>query len=401
MCEATSVSTKSLTDKIVEESRKKDFFSDSGKSLVDLIQEKAKNIYSATTDGSLNFEEIFHVLELMPNYLRMEGGKSFVSPYNIFTNIKEEFSEFKNEIVTDNARLIINIINDGIYSYDQKFQEKGREYQYFFKELAGKTNCSLDVFNLNYDTWMEQTLTSYNDGFIDIPGYCNKMQRFEISEYYTKDERHTISHLHGQILFEYPEFTHNDNFKYAFYDPKNTLYKYSTYEQARDFRTRSIRSNESTQAGENIFRSNLITGLMKTEKLLWNPMAAYHNKLMNSLLSNTRLLIIGYGFGDLYINALLEQYIAMHYADKKVAVVDYVDRSEKALLEYIPGNSFFSPSAKSIFMKRIFGNDYWCHNRPEKDIYYSEKQDACVCICGFKDAIEYHMDDILEIVGEK
>ena len=406
MYEATSVSTRSLTDKIINKCRDIGPFSKSRKSLVDAILENAKVIYPSVicpmeTKGPvypLNFEEIFHVLEVIPNYLRNHGQKAFVSPYHIFTCIKEEFSGLTNEEVIENARLIIDTINDEIYSYDRLFHENGQEYSYFFNKLIDESHCCLDVFNLNYDTWMEQSLVEYNDGFVDIPGYEKTMKRFDIGEYYKKDKRHTVSHLHGQILFEYPEFMENDINRYSFQDPKNTLYKYSNYEQAKSFRKRSVRSDDHTQSGENIFRSNLVTGLMKTDKLLWNPMAAYHNRLMNSLVENSRLILIGYGFGDIYINSLLEQYNAMHYNDKKVVMIDHVVWDEKKWWEFQPDTPFLSPSAKAIFAKRIFRNDYWCHGMPRKNIYYSDDNSACIYIGGFRDAIEKHIDDILKMM---
>ena len=401
MCDMTEVSTSSLTKKIIKKCQEVGPFSKSDKSLVEAIIENARNIYPLETEESaypMNFEEIFHVLELIPNYLRKQGLKAFVSPYHIFTYIKEEFSGLTNEKVLENARIIIDTINDEIYSYDRLFPKNGQAYCSFFNQLIKESECYIDVFNLNYDTWMEQSLAEYNDGFVDIPGYEKKMKRFDIREYYKKDGRNTVSHLHGQILFEYPEFTKNDINKYSYQDPKNLLYKYANYKQAKDFRKRSARSDDHTQSGENIFRFNLITGLMKTDKLLWNPMAAYHNRLMNSLMENSRLILIGYGFGDIYINSLLEQYNAMHYNDRKVVMIDYVKCNEENIWKIRAGNSFLTLSAKTIFAKRIFHRGNWCHTIPEKDIYYSDDNNACICIRGFRDAIEKHIDEILEVL---
>lgn len=407
MCEATSVSTSSLTKKIIDKCEDIERIPKSNKTLIDAILENAKQIYSTEMENSniskgleypMNFEEIFHVLELMPNYLSNSRLKNFISPYRILTDIKETFSNLTLNTVFKNERCIIDTINDEIYDYDCLFQKKGKEYSSFFRQLIDSSGCQLDVFNLNYDTWMEQSLKEYNDGFVDIPGYENKMKRFDVREYYKRDERHIVSHIHGQILFEYPEFITNDTNKYTFQDPRNSLYKYCSYEQAKSFRKRSARSDEYTQAGENIFRCNLITGLMKTEKLLWNPMAAYHNRLMNSLIENSRLLLIGYGFGDIYINALLEQYNAMHYNDKQVVMIDYVDYKKETWWDFPPHKSFFTPDAKTVFVKRIFQRDDWCHGRPKKDIYYSDDNSVCICICGFKKTIENHMDEILKVI---
>ena len=67
---------------------------------------------------------------------------------------------------------------------------------------------------------------------------------------------------------------------------------------------------------------------MKNDKLLWNPFIAYHNKLVNSLLSNPNLIIIGYGFSDLYLNRLLLQYHNNFFDNKKTLIIDYIDKNK-------------------------------------------------------------------------
>ena len=139
----------------------------------------------------------------------------------------------------------------------------------------------------------------------NIPSSQICKKDFDITEYLKQDDRHTVSHLHGQIHFEYPEFDIVQNNEYFKREEVYTLYKYNNYVDAKKHREQSIRTPDKTQYGNALFTSNIITGLMKNDKLLWNPFIAYHNKLVNSLLSNPNLIIIGYGFSDLYLNTTI------------------------------------------------------------------------------------------------
>lgn len=255
-----------------------------------------------------------------------------------------------------------------------------------------------DVFNLNYDTWVEQALCEYNDGFIEISNYEKIMKRFDIAEYLKKDDRHTISHLHGQICFEYPEFEIEDINRFAFKESHNTLYKYVDFSAARSYRERSVRSSDHTQSGENLFRTNIVTGLMKTDKLLWNPLIMYHNKLTNSLISNQRLILIGYGFSDLYINNLLIQYNEIHYNDRKVIMIDYIpDEDWQSQVEHP-----FNPGEKACFTNLMFKDDYWYRRNPfapEPEYYCSNDKMACIFKKGFYDVIDNHLFDVIKFIS--
>ena len=80
MIEATGVSTKSLTEKVISKCKKYKINQESEKSVVDVICDKFLSVYnkeiSAESEAStiekitsiISFEDIFHVLELLPNY---------------------------------------------------------------------------------------------------------------------------------------------------------------------------------------------------------------------------------------------------------------------------------------------------------------------------------------------
>ncbi len=401
MIEATGVSTKSLTEKVISKCKKYKINQESEKSVVDVICDKFLSVYnkeiSAESEAStiekitsiISFEDIFHVLELLPNYKKNKYGyKGHISAYTIFSELNNEFEKLDMKSVYLSAQEIIDVINDEIFNYDCEFNKKGKDFKRFFDEISSEGNYKFDVFNLNYDTWMEQTLKDYNDGFIKIPEGNGKMQRFDINEYLKEDDRHTISHLHGQICFEYPDFKVDEVNRYVYKESHNTLYKYNNYNDAKDYRLRSAHSGDSTQSGENLFRTNIVTGLMKTDKLLWNPLNVYHNRFMNALLKNKRLILIGYGFSDLYINSLLYQYNAKHFEDRKMVMIDYVsDDDWQPTIEHP-----FYPSDKAIFTNLMHKSDHWYEKymfKDKKNIIISEDNMVCICTSGFNSALNY------------
>ena len=139
---------------------------------------------------------------------------------------------------------------------------------------------------------------------------------------------------------------------------------------------------------ENLFRTNIVTGLMKTDKLLWNPLNVYHNRFMNALLKNKRLILIGYGFSDLYINSLLYQYNAKHFEDRKMVMIDYVsDDDWQPTIEHP-----FYPSDKAIFTNLMHKSDHWYEKymfKDKKKIIISEDNMVCICTSGFNSALNY------------
>lgn len=411
MVESTSVSTKSLTEKIISNCKKYKINNSNDTSLVDAICNRFLQIYNKEVSllpkectemdkitSLVSFEDIYHVLELLPNYLNSYGYKSNESAFQIFSELNEEFKNLQTQNIYGAAHEIIRTINDEIYAYDSLFTEKGKFFSKFFTDIATNTDLKFDIFNLNYDTWVEQTLCSYNDGFVEIPNYEDRMKRFDITEYLKNDNRHTISHLHGQICFEYPEFSKKDINTYVFKESHNTLYKYVDFSAAKSYRERSIRSSDHTQSGENLFRTNIVTGLMKTDKLLWNPLIMYHNKLANSLVSNQKLILIGYGFSDLYINNLLLQYNATHFDKRKVIMIDYVpDKDWQPQIEHP-----FNPSEKAVFTNLMFKDDFWWNSHPfapKEPMYYSKDKMACIFKNGFNDVINNHLSDVIKFIS--
>ena len=439
MIDATGVSTESLTREIIEKCKKFKINKDSDDSVVDVICEKLMSIYKASSENPIfrgiqpiqnalgseeslsyevcgdchkneqdnsnseqiskiiNFEDIFHVLELLVNYYGEEFHKGYGSSYHVFSQIRKEFKELDENSAYGSAYALIDVLNDEVYKYDSQFAVNGQMFKNFFNEIENNTDYVFDVFNLNYDTWVEQSLKDYNDGYVNVPGYESKMQRFDSNKFLEISDNHTVAHLHGQIYFEYPKFEINDINKFAFQESHNTLYKYLDYSYAKEYRLSTCLNRNYTQSGEALFKTNIITGLMKTDKLLCSPMNVYHSKMACSLFTNKKLIIIGYGFPDLYINSLLFQYCYHHYNDKKVLMIDFINDTDWHPEIAHP----FTPGDKATFTNFLYKKDSWY-----KESKYFQKEevisssDNMICCCGFKNACEKHLPKIIEFLSK-
>ncbi len=391
MIEATGVSTKYLTNKVNNNCKKYTINNVSNQSLIDEIYNGLIKFFQYDSE-SISFEDIYHVLEIMPSFIKDKyGHKGHTSPMKIIAEANQVYKDLKMENVYGCARELIDTINKEIHQYDTTLNENRNAWFKNFFQGFETSKVFIDVFNLNYDTWVEQSLVNYNDGFVPISDYP-EMMRFDINKVWENQNINSVNHLHGQICFEYPSFKNNDINRFTMQEPMNTIYKYTSFDAAQDIRRRTVRSGDHTQSGENLFKTNIVTGLMKTDKLLWNPLNIYHMRLANCLMQSNKLIIIGYGFSDLYVNSLLDQFNNKHYKDRKVIIIDYVDdkywqpRVEHPL----------KPSEKAVFSNRLFRNDFWRDKAPWKkvDQLFSDDKQCLIYFSGFKKACDLHADEI-------
>jgi hypothetical protein len=138
------------------------------------------------------------------------------------------------------------------------------------------------VFNLNYDECLEAAGIDYYDGFaddgsFDVMGFLDRWPQTNVH-----------CHLHGSVLFGFEG--------YAAIESAN---KYSS---ASDAAARTLWFSTTTDSGERIFHGAIISGLPKAEKILFKPYSKYHHAFVESIMSSPRVLVIGYGGHDTYLN---------------------------------------------------------------------------------------------------
>jgi hypothetical protein len=152
----------------------------------------------------LNFENLLHVIEMCIAY---SGGwhKEYVSwiPFPEFGTLIQPVKFLKDIHTYDYIRAAYGLqktVMDIVNQYDASFEEdtlSEQWYRDFWKSLSGRSN----IFNLNYDNTIENSLGEYEDGFLPIKE-GEDYSRFSAKQYYeNRRELSTIAHLHGQILF--------------------------------------------------------------------------------------------------------------------------------------------------------------------------------------------------------
>ena len=314
-------STKNITDS-VRELREKNVLS--GKDIIEIeeIYQILKDEYPCYP----NFEHIFHVLEMSIAYgwvwqhpTSLPKTTTMYPVFAPFTSPKWLFDFDNVKQALDHVILSIMDIVDG---YNAPYLDgicPNQWYRDFWRGYPGEW----DIFNLNYDTTIEHTLDHCEDGFDDIPGQP-EFQHFVPQKLWENPNGYsTMSHLHGCIEFfdsRYsPEIYEKEYVKYGFHD----LYKYPSYKKVRGMFIGTGKSKPSNQAGEQYVNAPIITGLMKPDKLSILPFAYYHSHLYNCVMRNNSLLIVGYSFGDLYINQILERMELVYGNAKRVVLIDY------------------------------------------------------------------------------
>lgn len=186
-------------------------------------------------------------------------------------------------------------------------------YQSFWRALDAEFD--LCVATLNYDSLIAQALNAggQDQGFEQIPGEAT--WRFN-ERMLVENPR--LMHLHGSIHFGDREYGSDPN-RFAYEDERSDLYWHPTAEAAGA--PLKVAATRSGQAERLNVKGPLITGLDKSDKLLTEPYGSYLRVFAQGLGGCNRLLIIGYGFGDAHINALIGRMGRFHGARRRIALV--------------------------------------------------------------------------------
>ena len=352
----------------------------------------------------LNFENLLHVIEMCIAY---SGGwhKEYVSwfPFPEFGTLIQPVKFLKDIHTYDYIRAAYGLqktVMDIVNQYDASFcEDKSAEqwYRDFWKSLSGKSN----IINLNYDNTIENSLGEYEDGFPPIKD-GEDYSRFSARRYYENSRGvSTIAHLHGQILFsearEYP-------FDYSMRDMvKNRDYKTACKNRGGG------QFPPSNQAKEEYLQPEIVSGLRKTEKMTFAPNNVYLSDLARKVIENNRLMIIGYSFGDLYLNEIMGLGMAAHGDDFKVVIIDKFPSYINSYISWFQHLTHGCNPEEFIFVSRLAKDRLFFEiGQDEHPLIFedysipvvSKNGKLMMCINGFKDAVVNHKETILEFLWQ-
>lgn len=388
MMDVTTLSCQSITQSVIEKQQGQ--FGPNGWEEVPFlhfIYDKLKAYYSRKNEN-VNFEDIFHALEMWSSLKITENEqtvKNFRSVFGMFCNLKEDFAQISQTLIYKGTYDLIDTVIQNVAKFENDVY-RDVWFPNFFHALQEQT--PLDIFTLNYDTWLEQIIGNYNDGFSPI---CETHQEFSANHLFSVSDRHsTINHLHGQICFTGHLPTGSIR------SLTDGWYKANSYDIIENLRIypKHLGYMAKTQAAEHVFQYPIITGLRKNDKIMLPPFDAYYMHLYQRLRENKNLLIVGYGFGDLYINALLNQFHSFHGDAGKVICVGYLSPDAWSYcMNDMPFSKTMKQSVCTLFRDselsyRFLGEEF-C------DCIDSSDMKSKLYLSGFKSVATSHIKDIL------
>ena len=341
-----------------------------------------------------NFEDIFHAVESLISLrtgLAARAAKEFKPAIGAF--VVPTAAANHNDIVLSQAcDHIIDEVANHIVQYVNGFQPGGA-HQWFADFWRNSTaRCPWNIGTLNYDNCVENSLAadSWEDGFAPLdPG----IYRFAPSNI-VNSKKTRILHLHGSIFYGYPRFTNPNRF--IFEDQHEDLYRFDSATDARP--TWFGRSRNQAQSGDRATAGPIITGQRKPDKLLAYPYSTYQAILHDVLLNNPRLLIAGYGFGDLHFNSLLKRLTRIHGDNRRVVLIEFVPVNLRGTGWHPDPAVRDWPNNNTLRTVGILGRE----NRPLEGPYlhpWVSTDGRCrVYLEGFQDAVQNHGNEIIDFL---
>ena len=353
-----------------------------------------------------NFEQVFHILEMLASY-NWVWFRNCKNPelFSLFAPFVVPITNIVGHNEWNNLYSLINQcqadIMEMVYKYDVEYKDKKDSDYKWYKTFWNKFE-GFDLFNLNYDTTIEQSLPNYCDGFVDVYGI--DVKKFDPKTLFRKRCNYKVCHLHGSIV--YYNYENYDAYEYKSGD----MYKWNdasgVIEKIKDG---AIKNNSSNQGGENIHIGPIITGLRKPDKLTVVPYNYYHHYLCTSILNNRSLLIVGYSFSDLYINDLIERMNMLYGKNKRIVIIT---KWKPMSLKDVDGKVTKTFKCKEwdvgnhreyMFIERMLHDESFLpgvldYTIQKKTSFTSKNGDVKLFVYGFKNAVKYHRKEIVEFL---
>ncbi len=194
-----------------------------------------------------------------------------------------------------------------------------------------KKEYDIGILNFNYDDIFEEGFSStLNTGF-DKKGKFNPMK-------IVNGKWNFLYYPHGSLHFD---INYHDNIdEYHYEKDLNKLIKSCP----------AIQSYDHTIEGFPILRTPIIVGYGKAYQIQRNPFSLYINDFAKKIYEADKILFIGYGFNDIYVNNLIR--LSMNYCKKrKVVVIDSIKGKH-------PTNSIYFKQYENNLCKTIPLEDF-------------------------------------------
>jgi hypothetical protein len=249
------------------------------------------NLYSALSETHKNGLGAFCNLNVFPT--KIMGNR----------NVKLDYFDFCHE-----ADILVAKLLDEIR---EKCTSLPLDKLALLKQLLKKLNKSFDlsVVNLNYDNILYQSIPFKAETGFGRDG------KFEPRRILYNQKWNFFYHLHGSVHFYYANTEHAYEIRFV-----NDFTQEKVVESNRSFRS----LNDTTE-GFPILSRPIIVGYGKAWQIQREPYLFYYNDLARRVDEADKILFIGYSFGDLHLNNLIQMSLR-HKKKKKIVILDYAEQ---------------------------------------------------------------------------
>lgn len=283
--------------------------------------QKAIHDAAQRTYGSPNFEHILHCLEALTGLIRSQDPNTTPSYRLIEAELCDGLHKSLPSPISGNWLIaahweFFQTIYDEVLQTTQAAPLQPRWPE--FRDFLARLNREFDmhIVTTNYDTLVESALGwgAAEQGFTPVSG--ESILRFTGQASLPK-----LLHMHGSLAFGYRDIMSSDPNRFLYEDDHEDLHLHPN--PASAVATWFGRSTQNSMAGRSTIAGPIITGLQKPDKLLPEPYSSYYRQFQELASSTPRVMVVGYGFGDQHVNAVMSRLTRWHGAQRRIVLVDH------------------------------------------------------------------------------
>lgn len=267
----------------------------------------------------VNFEEVLYQLNLLVPYhsdsMRTHGSNALLAPIQL-----PDVLEFGHspKVVDGNvlsymgSALIDSLVDHFIDTCAKLPTDKATEIAHLRDFLAVlREDFDIGIITLNYDNVFTQACKKLHTGFDPVTG------KFDPLSVLQRDDWNFIYHLHGSIHFSMTGAGHD----------MHGITWATTPEKGHMVHS-SGRNDQDSMEGVAFPTSTIVAGYGKTQQILRQPFRTYYAQVNRLVHEADSLLFLGYGFGDLHLNAAFTE---ARDRRRPVVVVDWANDDQDPL----------------------------------------------------------------------
>ncbi len=274
------------------------------------IRSVVNRLRNQRTEGNFDFETVLATLEELDEFsIRRRFPTAWPrvgGDLSAFTEFLPDFTDVgENGFLVARTRLVGSIKK---FVIDRTGTASPDALSAFFDEL--KAEFDLTVVTLNYDDLIDRAGEWY-DGF-SPPTATDKFGTFDFSMFSSQSVTHpaVLLHLHGSVRFAFPPWRQPSPQVGAIVRHTTPICWMGT----------------TLQAPEGIEQPSPIIAGGRKDRWMTRacvPFGYYYNAFIASILCCQRLLVAGYGGGDLHVNSwLVEEHPRIHGARRRIVRVN-------------------------------------------------------------------------------